>query len=92
MKYVIMCGGFYEQWKTPKQLQIVKGEVLVERTIRLLKENGVLPYDANQWINQVRLKRNDSSHENLGSSTEALLVLKFTFRNLNRKPFVFEKK
>lgn len=48
--------------------------------IKLLKENGVLPYDVNQWINQVRLKRNDSSHENLGSSSDALLVLKFTFR------------
>lgn len=48
--------------------------------IKLLKEDGVLPYDVNQWINQVRLKRNDSSHENLGSSSDALLVLKFTFR------------
>lgn len=41
MLYVIMCGGFYEQWETPKQLQIVNGERIVERTIRLLKENGV---------------------------------------------------
>ena len=40
MKYVIMCGGYYEQWETPKQLQIVNGERIVERTIRLLKENG----------------------------------------------------
>ena len=24
--------------------------------IKLLKENGVLPYDANQWINQVSFK------------------------------------
>ena len=48
--------------------------------IKLLKEDGILPYDVNQWINQVRLKRNDSSHENLGSSSDALLVLKFTFR------------
>lgn len=39
MKYVIMCGGYYEQWKTPKQLQIVNGEALVERTIRLLNAN-----------------------------------------------------
>lgn len=35
-----MCGGYYEQWDTPKQLQIVNGERIVERTIRLLKENG----------------------------------------------------
>lgn len=41
MKYVIMCGGVYDEWETPKQLQTVKGEVLVERTIRLLRENGI---------------------------------------------------
>lgn len=41
MKFVIMCGGFYEQWKTPKQLQIINGERIVERTIRLLRSNGV---------------------------------------------------
>lgn len=40
MRYVIMAGGYYEQWETPKQLQIVNGERIVERTIRLLKENG----------------------------------------------------
>lgn len=41
MKYIIMCGGEYEKFKTPKHLSIVKGERLVDRTIRLLKENGV---------------------------------------------------
>ena len=41
MKYVIMCGGFYEHFKVPKQLSVVKGERLVDRTIRLLKENGI---------------------------------------------------
>lgn len=42
MKYVIMCGGDYsDRFKKPKQLYVVRGEVLVERTIRLLKENGV---------------------------------------------------
>lgn len=41
MNYVIMCGGFYQNFETPKQLSIVKGERLVDRTIRLLKENGV---------------------------------------------------
>lgn len=40
-KYIIMCGGKYEQWKTPKHLLKVKGEVIVERTIRLLKNNGI---------------------------------------------------
>lgn len=41
MKYVIMCGGTYNKFKVPKPLLKIKGEVLVERTIRLLKENGV---------------------------------------------------
>ena len=41
MKYVIMCGGKYWNWSTPKQLVKINGERLVERTIRLLGENGV---------------------------------------------------
>lgn len=41
MKYIIMCGGQYEHMKTPKHLLKVNGEVLVERTIRLLRENGI---------------------------------------------------
>lgn len=37
-----MCGGNYkDQFETPKPLLKVDGEVLVERTIRLLKENGI---------------------------------------------------
>lgn len=41
MKYVLMCGGIYKKFNKPKQLLKVNGEVLVERTIRLLKENGI---------------------------------------------------
>ena len=41
MKYIIMCGGTYNEFTTPKQLLKVNGEVIVERTIRLLKENGI---------------------------------------------------
>lgn len=41
MKYIIMCGGVYNKWETPRQLLKVNGEVLVERTIRLLRENGI---------------------------------------------------
>lgn len=41
MLYLIMCGGTYEKWKTPKHLTEIKGEPLVARTIRLLRENGV---------------------------------------------------
>lgn len=40
-RYVIMCGGTYPQWEIPKQLQKVNGERLIDRTIRLLRENGV---------------------------------------------------
>ena len=41
MKYIIMCGGQYKEWKSPRQLVKVHGEPLVARTIRLLRENGV---------------------------------------------------
>lgn len=41
MKYIIMCGGNYKDFKTPKQLLEVNGERVVDRTIRLLRENGV---------------------------------------------------
>lgn len=41
MKYIIMCGGNYKHWETPRQLMKVNGEVLVERTIRLLRKNGI---------------------------------------------------
>ena len=41
MKYIIMAGGTYDKWDTPKHLTELKGEPLVARTIRLLKENGV---------------------------------------------------
>lgn len=41
MNYVILCGGNYDVWKTPRQLTEINGEPLVARTIRLLRENGV---------------------------------------------------
>lgn len=41
MKYIIMCGGVYAKWDRPKHLTELKGEPLVARTIRLLRENGV---------------------------------------------------
>lgn len=41
MKYIIMCGGKYDNWIKPRQLIEVSGEPIVARTIRLLKENGV---------------------------------------------------
>lgn len=41
MKYIIMAGGKYKNFEKPKQLLKVNGEILIERTIRLLKENGI---------------------------------------------------
>ena len=39
---------------------------------RLLKNEGLLPYDVNQWINQVRKSRNDSTHEDIATEQETL--------------------
>ena len=41
MKYIIMAGGKYNQFDIPKHLFRVCGEVIIERTIKLLKENGI---------------------------------------------------
>ena len=41
MKYIIMAGGDYPKWETPRQLTEIHGEPIVARTIRLLKENGI---------------------------------------------------
>ena len=47
--------------------------------IKLLKNNGLLPYDVSQWITQVRLGRNDSAHENKATEQEAMLILGFAY-------------
>lgn len=41
MKYIIMCGGTYKKWETPRQMLPINGEPIIARTIRLLKENGI---------------------------------------------------
>lgn len=41
MRYIIMCGGTYPKWETPRQLTEIHGEPIIARTIRLLKENGI---------------------------------------------------
>ena len=41
MIYVIMAGGQYKDFETPKQLTEINGETLVDRTIRLLREQGI---------------------------------------------------
>lgn len=41
MQIIVMCGGYYEHFKEHKALSVINGEPLIERTIRLLKENGI---------------------------------------------------
>ena len=41
MKYIIMCGGKYPHWNTPRWLQLINNEPIIGRTIRLLHENGI---------------------------------------------------
>ena len=38
---IIMCGGVYDNFKEHKALTKINGEKLVDRTIRLLKENNI---------------------------------------------------
>ena len=56
-KIIIMCGGKYEKFKTPKHLYKINGERLVERTIRLLKENGAT---------DISISSNNPQFDNLG--------------------------
>lgn len=41
MRYVILAKGQHKGFKEPRQLSVINGERLLDRTIRLLKENGV---------------------------------------------------
>lgn len=38
--YIIMCGGNYHT-DEPKHLKLIDGEPILERTVRLLRENGI---------------------------------------------------
>lgn len=53
MKYIIMCGGP----RSFKPLRIMYNETIVERTIRLLKENG---------IEDIAISTNDDRYEQFG--------------------------
>ena len=72
MKYIIMAGGNYkDQFETPKPLLVIDGEKLIERTIRLLKENGVediaisTNIDSYNYLNVEILKQeNEYIHDN----------------------------
>ena len=54
MKYIILCGGYYLPFKDypTKHFVEINGESLVERTIRLLNENGVSDYDISLTANR----------------------------------------
>jgi choline kinase len=41
MRYVILAKGGHEGFKEPRQLSVINGERILDRTIRLLKENGI---------------------------------------------------
>lgn len=57
MLYIIMCGGYYDEWSMPKQLVKIKGEPIVARTIRLLREYG---------ISDIAISSNDPRFGNYG--------------------------
>lgn len=57
MKYILMCNG-ENHFDTPKQLWKVWDETIVERTIRLLRENG---------IEDIYISADDPRFENLGA-------------------------
>ena len=58
MKYIIMAGGNYkDQFEIPKPLLEINGEKLIERTIRLLKENK---------ITDIAISTNNPEYEYLG--------------------------
>lgn len=66
-KYIIMCGGDYDIFTTPKQLSIINGETLVERTIRLLKENGItdiyISSNNERFDKYARVLKHDNSYK-----------------------------
>lgn len=57
MKYILMCGGSYRAWSTPRQLTDIFGEAVIERTIRLLRECGV---------DDIAISSNDQRFERFG--------------------------
>lgn len=57
MRYIIMAGGTYREWETPRQLLEIKGEPIIARTIRLLRENG---------IEDIAISSNDPVFEQFG--------------------------
>lgn len=61
MKYIIMAGGEYKKFGIPKPLIEVKGETLIERTTKLLKQNG---------INEIYISSNNPEFDKYGVRLE----------------------
>lgn len=57
MKYIIMAGGDYKDWETPRQLLEIRGEPIIGRTIRLLREADV---------SEIYISTNDERFERFG--------------------------
>lgn len=57
MKYIIMAGGEYRHWETPRQLLEIRGEPIIGRTIRLLREANV---------SEIYISTNDERFERFG--------------------------
>ncbi len=59
-----MCGGEYDFFEVPKPLSVINGETLLERTIRLLKENGIEDINISSNNEVFELYGNVIHHEN----------------------------
>lgn len=74
MLVIIMAGGKYHQFKKHKALTKINGEVLVERTIRLLKENGVKDINISSNLDEfdylgIPILKHNNSYEALEDGT-----------------------
>lgn len=74
MQVIIMAGGKYHQFKKHKALTKINGEVLIERTIRLLKENGVKDINISSNLNEfdylgIPILKHNNSYEALEDGT-----------------------
>ena len=61
---IIMAGGVYDNFEKHKALSVVNGEPLIERTIRLLKENGIEEYYISSNDDNFNKYGNVLHHEN----------------------------
>ena len=74
MQVIIMAGGKYHKFKKHKALTKINGEVLIERTIRLLKENGVKDINISSNLNDfdylgIPILKHNNSYEALEDGT-----------------------